>query len=653
MADFKGFAKQFLKEVAQGVAQGVVQNKIDNTNDPDELCQIFYLTSDNNTKRSIINKLINLKAVNELMSLLGKGFNRIIVHSLVSLCSNDKEVLFKLFGKVNDKQLISSDFQHNYNRIIVKSLINLKATQELKKLLDCGYNSLVVPYLISVYKDPNDICSLFGADKNSDKKIIDYLIIKDESYLIENLIGRGYDSKIVPFLIESYSANPKKLKKLMGFNKEYDDIIYDRLVSINAKEELKELVQNGSEYKYDIVSSDETINLFDRDEASNFIKEEIFEKSNDPDSCERSLLNILKIFSSMRNPSAVKVLMTKYFTEVFEYGLKKCNYSALITLYLLDKSRFNNLVSTLEFNYKIVSNVEVSKHNIKKDFSSKIAMADNKNEVEELLLQRNLEINKLVPHDINIMLAKIKKSFDRGSQENFRDLSRATKIEILNLNDCIITDDKESDILKLEDQLRGEVYNLEDSNDIMRAKAKYKRELSNLVDRNDLIFSIVHLSDAEINSENYIAVLGNLLIKSKDYRLKKLIMQKSAESSNLVWLDYYEKIEDFDNYNYELISALNNKISSKNLRIFLSKIEESDSVPFLVQIYFLINNTDATDIKHLKEAIALLEQNRSLEDKEDIKEILENMIKKSGKSSKEIEISDWNNSGSRDISISR
>ncbi|MDD3175436.1 MAG: hypothetical protein PHU51_03095 [Candidatus Nanoarchaeia archaeon] len=651
MADFKKFATQLLKDVAQGVAQGVIQDKIDSTQDTKELCLMFNMSKDNNIKKSILDKLIKLKAVNELISLLDKGYNIIIVNALISLCSNKKEILLKLFGKVTEKLAYMP--LPDYNKKIVLQLINLKATQELRKLFDKGYNNLIVPYLLGVYNDSNEIYGLFGADKNSDNKIIDYLISKEECSLLEKMIGKQNDEKIIPFLIESYSADPKKIKKLMGVNKDYDDQIYEKLIKINAKEELKELVRNDSEYKYDIVSSDVILNLFDKDEASSFIKKEIFEKSNNPDSCVKSLLNILKIFSSIKNPAAVKELIIKYYSEVFDYGLKNNSSSALITLYILDTTRFNDMHSRLKDNYELVRNVDVSKDKIKKEYSLKIALEDDKYEVEELLLQRNKEINRLIPQGAESLLSEIEKNFVPMPSIINETFSGAEKIDIININQCRIKDDIESEKKELEKKLRDEVYNLEDINDIMKAKAKYKKELSLVVDSKDLLYSISQLTIEEINSDRYISVLGDLLLKSKDYKLKKLIIQKSSLSANLIWLDYYENIQDIDIFYDELVSSLSNKISARNLKLLINSVGKCGPIPLLMHIYYLINNADTTEIKHLKEAIAIIDRFKYLEDKEDIKRILDNIIMKSGKSSKEIEISDWNNSESRDILINK
>ncbi|MDY0016392.1 MAG: hypothetical protein RBS89_01000 [Candidatus Delongbacteria bacterium] len=651
MADFKNFAKQLLKDVAQGVAQGVIQEKIDSTQDPKELSMIFNMSKDNNVKRSIIEKLIRLKSVSELMSLLDKGYNRSLVHALIVLCSDKKEILLKLFGKVTERPTAVA--LPDYDKKIVVQLINLKATQELKKLLDKGYNSLIVPYLIGAHNDPNEIYGLLGADINSDDRIIDYLLFKNEISLLEKLIGRGYDKKIVPFLIESYKTNPQKMKILMGIDKDYDDMIYEGLVNLNAKDELRELVRNDSEYKYDIMSSDETQNLFDKDEASSFIKKEIFEKSNDPDSCVKSFLNILKILSAIRNTAAVKELIIKYFSEVFDYGLKNNSYSAFITLYILDKTRYNKLISSLQDNYAIVRNIEASKDKIKKEYSLKIALEDDKYEVEELLLQRNKEINRLIPQSAESLLSEIEKNFVPMPSIINETFSGAEKIDIININQCRIKDDIESEKKELEKKLRDEVYNLEDINDIMKAKAKYKKELSLVVDSKDLLYSISQLTIEEINSDRYISVLGDLLLKSKDYKFKKLIIQKSSLSANLIWLDYYENIQDIDIFYDELVSSLSNKISARNLKLLINSVGKCGPIPLLMHIYYLINNADTTDIKHLKEAIAIIDRFKYLEDKEDIKRILDNIIMKSGKSSKEIEISDWNNSESRDILINK
>ncbi|MDD3175435.1 MAG: WD40 repeat domain-containing protein [Candidatus Nanoarchaeia archaeon] len=583
-------------------------------NDPKQLIELF--DKDKQMNIVIIDYLISLKAVIYLENLLDKGYNDQIVSTLIELSKDNAEILFKLLNKDKNSNeriikllielkaetilfdLINSEFymtiipffissyqndpsklikllgkDKEFDIAIIERLIELKAENELKNLLGKGYNQIIIPFFIKINKDhPEKLIELFGYDKISNELITDLLIKNKAEKELLSLVGKAFDNKIIQFLIDFNKDNHKKLFELFGKNKITDEIIFNRLIVLKAKSELKKLVD--SEYKLDILSHQSDLEIFTKDEILRILKAELFNKISKPNSSlEEVFLELLVFYSNLLNISSFNTILVNYYQNIFEYGLFNNCFGALLITFLLDSKKYKQNITEVQKKFRIVEDMDSSIDEIKKNYSNKIAALTSKEEVERQLDCRNVEINKLLEKSKVDLAINLYVNFERKIAVNNFAQIEGNKIELINFSNIKIVDNTTNEITKLEQSLKQEIYNLNDSDQIMKAKEKFSKECNKLISKNDFIFTVNLLNKNELNNKKYIELLGNVLINTTDLGLKKVILLASSISDNKYWLDFIYKIQFNDEIKWHIIDAIRNKFSSSNLGYFLNEIK--------------------------------------------------------------------------------
>ncbi|MDY0016393.1 MAG: WD40 repeat domain-containing protein [Candidatus Delongbacteria bacterium] len=583
-------------------------------NDPKQLIELF--DKDKQMNIVIIDYLISLKAVIYLENLLDKGYNDQIVSTLIELSKDNAEILFKLLNKDKNSNeriikllielkaetilfdLINSEFymtiipffissyqndpsklikllgkDKEFDIAIIERLIELKAENELKNLLGKGYNQIIIPFFIKINKDhPEKLIELFGYDKISNELITDLLIKNKAEKELLSLVGKAFDNKIIQFLIDFNKDNHKKLFELFGKNKITDEIIFNRLIVLKAKSELKKLVD--SEYKLDILSHQSDLEIFTKDEILRILKAELFNKISKPNSSlEEVFLELLVFYSNLLNISSFNTILVNYHQNIFEYGLFNNCLGALLITFLLDSKKYKQNITEVQKKFRIVEDMDSSIDEIKKNYSNKIAALTSKEEVERQLDCRNVEINKLLEKSKVDLAINLYANLERKIAVNNFAQIEGNKIELINFSNIKIVDNTTNEITKLEQSLKQEIYNLNDSNQIMKAKEKFSKECNKLISKNDFIFTVNLLNKNELNNKKNIELLGNILINTTDIGLKKVILLASSISDNKYWLDYIYKIQFNDEIKWHIIDAIRNKFASSNIVYFLNEIE--------------------------------------------------------------------------------
>lgn len=215
-----------------------------NRNNPDLLIQIFNRTAQPELKNTILHMLIELSAEAQLWTLIDGEFSHVVTHCLLNLNQENAEKLFTLFSltKLNEQK-----------EMIIRQLIQLKAEEQLWKLLTSEYKDLILPILVEINHDNSKkLYSLFFKSHNHDLKleIVNNLMDLESEQMLWMLMNTEFSDLILAYLFDSYINDPEKLFSI--YDKSTGELkrkIINRLIALKAELYLWKLMETPARSK--------------------------------------------------------------------------------------------------------------------------------------------------------------------------------------------------------------------------------------------------------------------------------------------------------------------------------------------------------------------------------------------------------------------
>jgi len=215
-----------------------------NRNNPDILLQVFNRTEQGELKNTILHLLIELSAEPQLWTLLDGEFSHVVTHCLINLNQENAEKLFTLFAqtKLNEQK-----------ELIIRQLIQLKAEEQLWKLLTSEYKDMILPILVEINHDNSKkLYSLFFKSHNHDLKleIVNNLMDLESEQMLWMLMNTEFSDLILSFLYDNYINDAEKLYSI--YDKSTGELkrkIINRLIALKAEVYLWKLVETPAKSK--------------------------------------------------------------------------------------------------------------------------------------------------------------------------------------------------------------------------------------------------------------------------------------------------------------------------------------------------------------------------------------------------------------------
>jgi hypothetical protein len=212
-------------------------------NDPIKLLHEFNNSENIEFKLKIVDRLIELNAVNGVKNLLAKGFDQQVIQKLLETFQNLPKDLFKLLG-----------FKDTYDKTIIQFLIEIGAQDELaaalKSNIDLRLHHIIFEYfLLEPKKLWNLICEYFSGIPY-DTKIISYKldILAVLTEIIDMRKARACISEIFEIIWQECSEDKNEIKLFVLYcickNKyleKIDEIEKDKIITTDINKMIKSI----------------------------------------------------------------------------------------------------------------------------------------------------------------------------------------------------------------------------------------------------------------------------------------------------------------------------------------------------------------------------------------------------------------------------
>jgi len=535
---------------------------------------------------------------------------------------------------------------------IVDVLLSNNATSELW-LIKYDYPATIYPYLINVYKNDNskllELYKIANLTASKDK-IIELLIANKANTELEDLAKSCKDKKIMQFLFDQNKTNPQKIYSFFGIDKDLDKQIVNKLITLKADEFLTELT--NTEHKLTIFNYLQSKGGLDNKIVFDYIKVEIIDKI-EVKSASQTYLKLIEILSETTDAVNLNSLFNSVYEQIFNYGIANKNNISLVICNLLNPDKYLKSFQELKSKYKIIDDLEAHIDKIKTKYSNWIASANTKDDVNNLLSQQQKEIETLLEKE-KIILAETISKFMSAKPTVVKPATgygcRSVNLIELGMGMKIVAN-KQQEENSIKEILKKEIYNLTDANEIMKVKDRTSKQIEKLVGKESFIYTVINLTQSEIDHDNMIELLGNILLTNNDIEIKKAILYGCAISKKLKWLVFIHKVAWQKELELEVLNAIFNKLSSWNL-IWLFKHfkNEATEITLFNHLYHLLFNASDNDIETLikaKNEITFLPKGIH----ESTKNIITNLIEKAGRKSKSPTLATEVNVKSKEIEI--
>ena len=281
-------------------------------------------------------------------------------------------------------------------------------------------------------------------------------------------------------------------------------------------------------------------------------------------------VQFLNIFSK---PQIIHSFFIDNYQSIFNNAIKPNLIIILKILCFIDSFKFKSTISNIKNNYDIVidNKIYLVEEKINNSYSLLISQNDNEEVICRLLNERDMKIGKLLPKFSIDILYEIEKEYC----SQFFDASMQNKKNTPNKFDEVsykmtILNELKSEIEIVKNTLKNRISHAKTLDEVIKFKNQATKKLNQLVNKKDYIESISLLNPINLDNEKFINELGQILINTKDIKVKKGIIELSELSTQTLWIHYISKIEKNEKLFPSIINTITNKITHWSIEFLLS-----------------------------------------------------------------------------------
>lgn len=592
-------------------------------NKPDKLTDLYLKSIDEGEKAEILSRLVALGETKELWAIFNLKKEGSVGKILLDVEGRSVETLTEMFIKTESTEL---------RTLITDDLMDLQKTDILWSFLDTHYDVYIWEKLFEHhFSDLEGLMRLFECARTDvlQKKVVErFFELKAKEQLHEilfDLQSLGYVDNFIQLIMEKpediaefFRGNDRQLKTLLAASLK-ESRTEPELIKLLKQTKDKHILAllrevHHEDYNFEISALeldkiDELLFTSRSQSLGDFYRswEWAFDAIFD--------ISFEYFFSRCNNLQKLHLLLIRYGVlellgepQTKSYSIDLSNYVHYVPdaevqgqknlLYLFDEAWHKVLMNRdkesvclvcllsrkkVELNkakYAELDDPEEAEKRLRHHYKNLKAKAANTEELQELVMQEQRDLSRLINKDFYASLMEYRGSFEPSFYDDaeftaYIDPGVGSLIGLRTLtSNSILVDDLSTEISKVEVGLQQQIFRLTDPAEIAKAKQAAEVQKARFIGKDDLIFTVSHINPSELPLPVLKYALEIALSLDEEASTKAVLycISKSKDPVLLTLLN--DTI--YKNNLVSSIKAIGSKVSPIALRLLLSVSKDQD-----------------------------------------------------------------------------